>query len=898
MVLEMRVATLRGTLTGTDPGGRFRGFLGRLRDPGEALLFLRQYPVLARILIDSVVDWTEAAGELLERICIDWERIHATFWPNCDSGPLTKIELGLGDLHRKGHEVCTLHFGSTRRLLYKPRSLRIDQHFAQLLRWLHERGAPELRVPRMLDRGEYGWSEFVFHAPCRDREEACQFYVRQGSLLAVLYLLNASDFHDENLIAAGGYPVPIDLETLCGPDFGQAQEGFYGSYTEFELKNSVLGTMLLPLIQEGEHGGTVDRSGLGAREGQLSNDPLPQWEHIGTDQVKLAFRRREVSGRHNRPQLDGSPLNAFDFVGDIEAGFASMYRLIEAFRKDLLSPEGPLSAMRDDEVRVVFRATRFYDKILRQSYHPDYLGDALDRECLFDRLWFGIDRTEFPHVARRLLRSERRDLWRGEVPYFATRVGSQDLWTSDGRCLDRFFIRSGWDMVRDRLAHFGEEDLRRQLWYIQASMSTLALNNEPVFRSYKTATGIRPVDRSRLLAQASAIADRIVQLAQWKNDCASWIGLSFGESRGWQLNPLQTDLYSGLPGIILFLAYAEELTGRDEFRSVSRGALATLRNQMNHRHARLDTVGGFDGWGGLIYLWTHLFHLWRSDELLAEADAMVARVEMLANLDEYMDVVQGAAGAIVPLLTLHRMTGAVRPLDIARRLGDRLVERAQPCDGGVGWLGRLFPVRPLTGFSHGASGFAWALTELFASTGEEAYARTALQAVTFERGHFSPTSQNWADLRRSSQAKNSRGMAAWCHGACGIGMSRLRMRTALSDEIIQEDLDVALQTTYRDGFGRNHSLCHGDLGSLDFILQAGLYFPKAAWETRLSERASQTLATMEEHGWRCGTPLDVETPGMMDGLAGIGYGLLRLAEPDRVPSVLILGEPSEVKTTS
>jgi hypothetical protein len=41
----------------------------------------------------------------------------------------------------------------------------------------------------------------------------------------------------------------------------------------------------------------------------------------------------------------------------------------------------------------------------------------------------------------------------------------------------------------------------------------------------------------------------------------------------------------------------------------------------------------------------------------------------------------------------------------------------------------------------------------------------------------------------------------------------------------------------------------------------------------------------------CGTPMRVATPGLMTGLAGIGYGLLRLAEPRRIPSVLTLEPP-------
>ena len=48
------------------------------------------------------------------------------------------------------------------------------------------------------------------------------------------------------------------------------------------------------------------------------------------------------------------------------------------------------------------------------------------------------------------------------------------------------------------------------------------------------------------------------------------------------------------------------------------------------------------------------------------------------------------------------------------------------------------------------------------------------------------------------------------------------------------------------------------------------------------------VASGEKEGWLCGVPLAVETPSLMVGLAGMGYQLLRLAAPERVPSVLLL----------
>ncbi|MGH3858012.1 ABC transporter permease subunit, partial [Actinokineospora sp.] len=48
------------------------------------------------------------------------------------------------------------------------------------------------------------------------------------------------------------------------------------------------------------------------------------------------------------------------------------------------------------------------------------------------------------------------------------------------------------------------------------------------------------------------------------------------------------------------------------------------------------------------------------------------------------------------------------------------------------------------------------------------------------------------------------------------------------------------------------------------------------------------LDALDRHGPLCGTPGAVSTPGLLSGMAGIGYSLLRLGLPDRVPSVLLL----------
>ena len=132
---------------------------------------------------------------------------------------------------------------------------------------------------------------------------------------------------------------------------------------------------------------------------------------------------------------------------------------------------------------------------------------------------------------------------------------------------------------------------------------------------------------------------------------------------------------------------------------------------------------------------------------------------------------------------------------------------------------------------------------------------------------------------------------AWCYGGPGIGLARVSAMKHLDHPIVREDLHRAIQATLSYGPGANHSLCHGDLGNLDFLLQACQATGSPELALKVDELTNQIIASMKKYGWLCGVPLAVESPALMNGLAGICYGLLRMAAPDRVPSLLTLSPP-------
>jgi lantibiotic modifying enzyme len=196
--------------------------------------------------------------------------------------------------------------------------------------------------------------------------------------------------------------------------------------------------------------------------------------------------------------------------------------------------------------------------------------------------------------------------------------------------------------------------------------------------------------------------------------------------------------------------------------------------------------------------------------------------------------------------------------------------------------------------SHGASGMALALLAAGRLVNHPPFIHAAIRAMCYERSCFDPTRMNWPDYRILPGRNSDEGLAwmwAWCHGAPGIGLGRLDALGSSDDPELASDLAAALTSTARFGFGSNDSLCHGDLGNLELFVRAYELGYRGEWEDALASHSSRLVTRLQEGHWRCGVPGGVETPGLMTGLAGIGYGLLRIAAPERAPSLLALEPP-------
>ena len=167
--------------------------------------------------------------------------------------------------------MLALTFASACKVVYKPKDLGTEEAYYRFLAWRNQRGAPlPLRVLKVLNRSSHGWVEFVQHEHCKDRAQTQRFHQRAGMLLCLVYALEGTDCHYQNLIASGEQPVLVDLETLMCPRPCLEDEGD-GARAQIlaheQMAHSVLRTGLLPSWQiHNDAQVAYDASGLGGGE--------------------------------------------------------------------------------------------------------------------------------------------------------------------------------------------------------------------------------------------------------------------------------------------------------------------------------------------------------------------------------------------------------------------------------------------------------------------------------------------------------------------------------------------------------------------------------------------------------------------------------------------------------
>jgi lantibiotic modifying enzyme len=449
------------------------------------------------------------------------------------------------------------------------------------------------------------------------------------------------------------------------------------------------------------------------------------------------------------------------------------------------------------------------------------------------------------------------------------------------------------------------------------------------------------MERVYLMAEASSIADQLrVRCRQAPDGDLIWTG---PEGYGTELTPLREvrlgpHLYDGTTGIALFFAALARAQGESEHRDLALRILKPLRRQLSalvttpERADRLVlSVGGLIGLGSLVYGLLKIGELLDEPALIREAQEVTVLItsERIAR-DQRVRIQTGSAGAILALLALHARLpepnpAGRAPLNIACECGQHLLETRISFEGRPrAWA--LSPGKPpLSGFSYGAAGVSYALLRLYEATEQQDFLDAASEGLAFVRDLYSPEQGCWRDIRPlfESRYRPRRGtwrdwwasgtldtlekvsdplpaeggfLPMWCHGGPGIALGQIGAISVNDSSEIRGEIDGALKRARSYARGTEDltgpdDLCCGHMGLVELFLSAA---QKLDDENALDdalllmERVRRRAESEGRYELSAARGKDIFTPFLFQGIAGVGYSLVRLAAPGEIPCLLLL----------
>jgi type 2 lantibiotic biosynthesis protein LanM len=870
-------------------------FIAEMQAGGWRRLF-EDKPVLLRLFATMTRQWLETSREMVLRLDADLAVIRRDILHSGNTGRVAGFEGNLSDPHNEGRSVRIVSFEDGARVVYKPKDLRLDAAWHALVERLNGAQAPiALKAACAIARDGYGWSEFIDHAACADAAGFARFFRRAGGWLALFHCFAATDMHQENMIACGDHPVPIDLEMIlqAGAEerSAEAPEDFAFAAAAEIVSNSVTAVGLLPA-----YGRSPDNIvfAVGGMTADWNAKTEVTWDKINSDAMRPAKSNQAARTSPNLPHVDGRNARFGDHVDDFVSGF-EQYASFLLRRGRGAGPGELFEGFAGVPVRNVIRATRFYYMLLQRLRNHKTMDDGVIWSAQADFIarlsdWQSENNPLWP-----LQQAERAALVVLNVPHFVSPSDGHDISDANGHAV-HVALPSGLDRARARFESFDEREIAWQTEVIRENTNSIPRSAKPTAAELQEAgrqdSAIAPT-KETFIAEADRIAAELSHYAIRRGPSVAWIGLDWlGDSEFSQLVCLGPDLYNGICGIGVFLAAHAAVTGNKTSAELAYAGLAQLRKNLKSRNAarmaRALGVGGAVGLGSVVYALAVMAKSLQDDGLLADArQAAELFTDDLIAADKQLDVVSGSAGAILSLLRLYRDSRSDDALRRAIKCGEHLLD--QPRLGPQGrrtWVGQGSGPRGLNGMSHGAAGFAYALTSLAHVTGRQEFAQAAAECIAFENSSYDAERHNWPDLRDTGGLLWP---CQWCHGAPGIGLARIataKLR-GMDDARLATDIQNAVEGVKQGRLTAVDTLCCGALGGVEFFCEAGDALGRDELRALAAQQLTAVLRTAAAAGdYRWNSGKGRFNLGMFRGLAGVGYTLLRRVD-GALPNVLI-----------
>lgn len=821
---------------------------------------LEKYPVLYRSLFEAVQRELINVENFLNNFNKDYLEICKMFFDN-NKLKLESVSKGVGDTHNNGKSVMICNFEKGQKLVYKPRSLKIDIVFSKLILTLNQSEdiLYDLGTMRTIDKQDYGWQEYIEHKECQHEKDIHKCYYRMGLLLGLMHAFKTNDMHYENIIISGNHPYIIDLETII------TNSNIFNidKKTPLEkLYNSIYSTGMLPTGKLFPTYVDNDISGLTGLPNQKS-EIIKNWFIVDDNTDNVHFEHQEFVTQEVKHLLkrEGEIINPFKYISTILNGFEDLYQYILENKQILM--DFIEKCLENCNCRTITRSTYMYSKFLNTSYHPKYLSNGLDREFLFELMWDKIhqEKKYFPTI-----KYEIQSLLNNDIPYFYFNTSSKDLFINNSSIPD-FFENTAIDILKKQINNFNKEDLHTQKQFIYNS-----INNHEL-QKYDVNSIEKGISKNVLNLEKTVspyfIADKIISnnmLTSLNGDSSLWIGSEIDVERNtYNLSTLDFSLYNGIPGILIFLSEVYSKTKEEKYLNACINSVNFISKNIEYNMEYLST-SMFNGIGGISYACFYIYENTKKDifKNLAEKYWEIMSQKLTDSKDFSIDFLDGLSGNIIFCIELYKKYKDNKYLNVAYTLSKLLKEK-------VSDFYKITQNINLTGMGHGVSGVILAFKEINSHFPE--FNSVIINLTKYEDSNFDETILNWKDLRKEINTDNNQ-VNYWCHGRPGILLGRYsstNCNNLLSKSMLSKTIEKSLRMTLNM---ERLGLCHGIFGNLEIFKHIYINL-----ENKLNlkeiELIKSNILNQDDFNIKINSLLGNNLIGLMTGITGIALSLLK-----------------------
>ena len=877
LILDVHRQKNFGNLKGSTPKEQYDYYEKKyLNNATYVKSLLQEYPELKRLLELKNNSIQRAECEIRKSLYAEKEQIQKIFCDGRKFSGTVGIYMSKGDTHRGGRSVAKVELDNGTILYYKPHSLDKNIKYQELYNYLCRKTGISCRTVQYLSHDSYGWEEKIENIPCKNESEVEHYYFRMGIHLFLGYALGATDLHGENIIAHGEYPVIIDMETYPGylkqqsEKDGSSVEEKINKSTEIKLANSVIHTGMLPVLTWGRGNRGVLISAMGTEEKIKTPFKLPVVKDDKTSDIHIEYEPVEMQIKECIVRLNDQVINAADYTECIIRGFCRAYMVTMADKK----VEVMLSGFFDGRSRVVLRHTQQYAMYLMASFHPDYMKSRECRKALLNV----IHKEGESSFMKEIHDYEIDSLLEMDIPCFEIDANSRSVYDGNGGEHKEYLPCTPYESWRMHMKQMSYSDMECQCDYIRLSMEMLKASDGKK-KMFPTRIKGYDTDKERkIYSQIRKIVHRICSRAIIREQSVGWTGLQFWDNGHWNLRSGGIYLYDGISGTVLFLAkylhdFEEKNASAEEIYHLAVLRLKAYTDEI-HKKQIYDKnllTGIVNGESSVVYTYLYLFKLTGKRVWMIYAEKHFSIIERVWKEDSQLDYLSGNAGAIVVAVMLYKETGNLKYYEIAADMEKDLWKKGQETGNGYGW--RLKGTDgPLAGMSHGNSGFMMAYAALYECNHKAEYADKIQLLLKYEDSLYSEKAGNWKDLRESSGESF---MNAWCHGAPGILLSRMKLEELFPEDMqIKKDRLNAADSLFYGEQDEKICLCHGMSGNLLIMKKYLRKYGNKKMKKQYEALCDCLLFQLDHPAKISGT--EYLNLAFMNGISGTGMALMEI----------------------